>query len=70
MIKVENNITITLEDGTTISMTKIEAEQLYTALSTALNKIVYPNNNNNLWFHNTPSFGIRDCVAQGAKGAA
>lgn len=68
MIKVENNITITLEDGTTLSMTKIEAEQLYTALSAALNKIVYPNNNN-LWFHNTPSFGIRDCVTLGAKGA-
>lgn len=44
MIKVENNITITLEDGTTISMTKTEAESLYSALSSALNKNGNPSN--------------------------
>lgn len=66
MIKVENNITITLEDGTTISMTKTEAESLYSALGAALNKL-HPSvhNPNNLWFNTSPNTTmIRDCVAQ------
>ncbi len=44
MIKVENNIVVTLEDGTTISMTKTEAESLYSALGVALNKVNNVNN--------------------------
>lgn len=65
MIKVENNITITLEDGTTISMTKAEAESLYSALGVALNKS-YPqiHNPNNLWFNTSPNVQIKDCLAR------
>lgn len=71
MIKVENNILITLEDNTTISMTKTEAETLYSALGVALNKS-HPqiHNPNNLWFNTSPNMMIRDCVGQSAKGAA
>lgn len=65
MISVENNIVIKIS-GKTIAMTKSEAEQLYAALSQALNKVSYPNNNNNLWFNTSPNLQIRDCVAQGA----
>ena len=44
MIKVDSRITITLEDGTTISMSKSEAEQLYSELSSVLNKTGNPVN--------------------------
>ena len=44
MIKVDSRITITLEDGTLISMSKSEAEQLYSQLACALNKNSNPTN--------------------------
>ncbi len=50
MIRVENNIVVTFEDGTTISMTKTEAEKLYSALAAALNKVYQQQNPNSIWY--------------------
>ncbi len=68
MIKVDNNIVITLEDGTTISMTKVEAETLYSSLSAALNKIPIQPNQNNHWYTGIPNtITCSDSLARGYK---
>jgi hypothetical protein len=66
MMRVEQTIKITISEGKYLTLSKDEAEQLYTALSNALNKtsgLYYPpntrNGNNNVLFAGGP------IVAQG-----
>lgn len=65
-VTIEHTITIK-HNNDNIVLTKQEAEDIFSALSVALNKTVYPNTNNIWYSPNTRNFNQLDCGAVGAQ---